>query len=71
MSGFAMVFCQKPQLELYQKFVHKFRLYPQECLFIDDTYENVEAVKAIGMYALRFTNTAQISSEILQFFSGE
>lgn len=50
--------CIKPEEEIYTKFLSKFDLQADECLFIDDRPENVEAARNVGMYACQY-NTQQ------------
>lgn len=39
----------KPQPEIYRLLFEKFSLEPEECYFIDDRRENIEAGEALGM----------------------
>lgn len=39
----------KPQPEIYLKLFERFCLKPEECFFIDDRKENIEAGEALGM----------------------
>lgn len=39
----------KPEKEIYLAFFDRFSLKPGECFFIDDSPENVEGAKAVGM----------------------
>jgi putative hydrolase of the HAD superfamily len=40
---------------------------PEECLFIDDRAENVEAARALGMQALRFTSVRDLAVAVEPF----
>jgi putative hydrolase of the HAD superfamily len=40
---------------------------PEECLFIDDRAENVEAARALGMCALKFVSVDQLAEDIQAF----
>ncbi len=39
----------KPDKEIYEKFFKRFNVKPQECYFIDDQPENVQAARILGM----------------------
>lgn len=39
----------KPEPEIYQTLLTKYQLKPEECLFLDDKVENIEAGKALGI----------------------
>ena len=44
----------KPDPEMYRMFLLKYGLQADECVFIDDTGENVEAAKALGFSGIVF-----------------
>ena len=44
----------KPDPEMYRMFLLKYGLRAEECIFIDDTEENVEAAKALGFSGIVF-----------------
>lgn len=44
----------KPHSEIFQKFLQKFNLNPEETLFIDDLSENVLAAKNLGFQTIHF-----------------
>ena len=44
----------KPDRRIYALICDRYDLEPQECLFVDDREENVEAARAYGMHAVRF-----------------
>ncbi|MDO5399609.1 MAG: HAD family phosphatase [Eubacteriales bacterium] len=55
----------KPQRELYEVLLNKYRLRPETCFFIDDMPANVEGARAAGMSAARFTgDAAQLRSAL-------
>lgn len=51
-SGFHKVI--KPQKEIYNKLLKKYKLKAQECLFIDDMPMNVEMARSLGFDSLVF-----------------
>lgn len=47
--------CVKPSPEIYQIALEKFRLFPEECLFVDDLPENVRGAEDVGIPGFLFT----------------
>lgn len=45
----------KPEPEIYRRLLEKYDLAAQECVFLDDVLQNVEAARAEGIHAIRFT----------------
>jgi putative hydrolase of the HAD superfamily len=48
--------CIKPQDLIYQTFFKTFHLHPEDCFFIDDTPENIEASRRNGMEGYVFSD---------------
>ena len=46
----------KPDVAMYQRFLNEYSLKAEECVFVDDTAENVEAAKQIGFEGIVFTS---------------
>ena len=44
----------KPDPEMYRMFLERYLLQADECVFVDDTEENVKAAKAIGFTGIEF-----------------
>jgi len=57
----------KPEPAIYEACVKALRSRPDECLFIDDRAENVEAARALGMRALKFVSVQELAVEIQPF----
>lgn len=49
----------KPDFGIYNSLLEKYSLRPEECIFIDDSYPNIEAARALGMNAVHFRQTSQ------------
>ena len=47
--------CVKPSPEIYHLALEKFRLSPEECLFIDDMPANIRGAEAVGIQGFLFT----------------
>lgn len=60
----------KPDAGIYNSLLLKYSLKPEECIFIDDSYPNVEAARAIGMKAVHFRQTSQFL-EVLELIEGK
>lgn len=45
----------KPDVRIYEHFLEKYHLNPEECLFLDDREDNVEGARKAGMHARLFT----------------
>jgi putative hydrolase of the HAD superfamily len=49
----------KPQPEIYHALLSRFGLQPQECLFVDDSAQNVEGANFVGMDGIVFHGDAE------------
>ncbi|SCX81590.1 HAD family hydrolase [Alkaliphilus peptidifermentans] len=56
----------KPQKEIYEALMVKYNLQPSECLFIDDTKENLEGAKKIGINTIHFISATQLEEDLLE-----
>jgi len=56
---------KKPDPEIYQQVAKELDVKPEECLFIDDMLENVDAAKQVGYDAIRFVNPGQLRGELV------
>ncbi len=52
----------KPQKEIYDRFCQIHNLIPEECLFIDDQLENVQAARSAGWTAHQFKGVEDLTS---------
>ena len=50
----------KPDKEIYDYILEKYNLIPEECLFIDDRADNIDAAKKIGINGHLFRNDYDI-----------
>ena len=48
----------KPEPAIYQLLLSKYNLNPQDCVFIDDRKDNVNAAQALGMKGIVFLGSA-------------
>lgn len=54
----------KPEPEIYNILLNRYRLRADESLFIDDRRENVEAARALGFHGVVFDNPAEAVKKI-------
>jgi HAD superfamily hydrolase (TIGR01509 family) len=52
--------CAKPDQALFSRFLDRYNLTAQECWFIDDQYDNVQAARACGMRAVVYKKSAHL-----------
>jgi putative hydrolase of the HAD superfamily len=67
-QGYAMSFelkARKPEVKAYQAALAMMGKTAHDCLLIDDRRENVNAVRSIGMAALKFENVAKLRQALL------
>jgi haloacid dehalogenase superfamily, subfamily IA, variant 3 with third motif having DD or ED/haloacid dehalogenase superfamily, subfamily IA, variant 1 with third motif having Dx(3-4)D or Dx(3-4)E len=55
----------KPEPAIYQLLLSKYNLNPEECVFIDDRKDNVDAAKALGMSGIVYPGSAKDLASIL------
>jgi len=54
----------KPYPEIYQLLLDTYQLNPQECLFIDDTTENLIAAEKFGIQTIQFKTKEQVLDDL-------
>jgi len=47
----------KPDKEIFDYFLHKHNVLPQDCIFIDDQEQNVQAAQNVGITSLQYSDT--------------
>ena len=57
----------KPGAAIYHACLDVVHMRPEECLFIDDRAENVEAARALGMHALKFVSVHELAGDVRPF----
>ena len=50
----------KPDPRMFSRFAEQYGLRPEECVFVDDAEENVEAAKTLGFTGIRFESREQL-----------
>ena len=56
---------RKPEKEIYEIAMQRANANPQECLFIDDILENIQAAKQIGIEGIHFISSEQLKQELV------
>ena len=54
----------KPEPAIFHACLKVVGSKPEECLFIDDRVDNVEAAQALGIHALRFVSVEELAAEV-------
>jgi len=57
---------RKPFPEFYQILLDRYDVKPEEALFIDDNFRNVEAGRKLGIDSIHFTTPENLEEELLQ-----
>lgn len=57
----------KPQPEIYQLLLDRYGLIPEECVFLDDTKENLTAAEAFGIHTIHFLTREQAAEELEKY----
>lgn len=54
----------KPDPEIFRLLINKYDLIPEDCIFIDDSQQNVDTALDLGFKAIRFTSYEQTEKEL-------
>lgn len=54
----------KPDPEIYELLIERYKLVPGECVFLDDREDNCEAARKLGMKAVCFTTKENAIKEL-------
>lgn len=55
---------RKPFSKIYEITLDRYGLSAENCLFIDDSFENIEAAKLLGFNTVHFTDASQLNKEL-------
>lgn len=55
----------KPDAAIFRHTLERLGIEAEEALFLDDIAENVAAAEALGIHAIRYKNTAQLSEALI------
>jgi 2-haloacid dehalogenase len=54
----------KPDPRIYQILLERYRLHPEECVFIDDRQENLDTAKQLGIETVLFQTAKQVRESL-------
>jgi len=54
----------KPEKEIYRYALKKFRLKPEECIYIDNQPENIPPAQELGIKAIKFQGTEKLKQQL-------
>lgn len=54
----------KPEHPIYELLLSRYGLTAQECVFIDDRLDNVNAAKELGIHGIQFLNITQAKADL-------
>ncbi len=61
----------KPEARIYRVALEKLGVAPEEAVFLDDFFENVEGAQQVGMHAIHFREPDQALTELKQLLDGQ
>lgn len=56
----------KPDFKIYNELLNKYKLIPEETIFIDDLQANVDASKKLNIHGIKFDTLEQVKKEVKQ-----
>ena len=56
----------KPRPEIYLLLLHRFGLDPDECVFLDDTQQNLDAAAEFGIHTILYTDRESALAELVK-----
>jgi len=54
----------KPFPKIYETIIERYQLSPENCVFIDDNFENVRAAGKLGIYGIHYNSPEQLKEEL-------
>ncbi len=54
----------KPDREIYKLIMQRMNTCPEECIFVDDSQENIAAAETLGMKGIHFLSPEQFEEEL-------
>lgn len=59
----------KPEVQIFDVLLNKYDLKPQECVFVDDSLENIKTADKLGIHGIYFEDTASVYNIIQEKLS--
>ncbi len=60
-------YTRKPFSKIYETTLNRFSLEAKHCIFIDDSIENIEAARKMGINALHYTDSIQLKADLQSY----
>ncbi|MBU3177536.1 HAD family phosphatase [Clostridium estertheticum] len=57
----------KPDGEIYNKLINKYKIKAEESIFIDDTIENIEGARDLKFEVILFKNSKDLRKELIEY----
>lgn len=57
----------KPEADIYDRLIKRYDIKPEETIFIDDTLENVEGAKALGINGILFKSPEDLIEKFKEY----
>lgn len=57
----------KSEPESFEYLIQTYNLNPEECIFIDDNFNNILIAKSIGFNTLHFKNRAKLVRDLIKY----
>jgi 2-haloacid dehalogenase len=57
-------FCIKPDEKIYRLLLDRYRLMPEECVFVDDSIPNLEGAARLGIHTYHFTGAKTFAADL-------
>jgi len=54
----------KPFPEIYEILIERYLLSPENCVFIDDNFDNIIAAKKLGIHGIHYKTPSQLTEEL-------
>ena len=58
----------KPDSKIFKSALARFSLAPEDTLFIDDLFENIDAARSLGMRGIVFQSAQQLQQDLHEIF---
>lgn len=58
---------RKPFAKIYETTLNRFNLQPEHCLFIDDSLENIEGARKIGINGIHYKSPTQLKEALQNY----
>mgnify|MGYP000138118086 CR=1 FL=1 len=54
----------KPDSAIYKLMMEKYKLIPEQCIFIDDNKDNITGARGVGLHAFHFSSAAKLRNDL-------